>query len=388
MPKWHLAVLPGSEKGSLSLIGSNGTKGAWKHSHLTKFLQKNTLPILIYDGYFLCERLLFFHENSKELTFDQSCLSQPLSLIFNMKSLAITLLILAACFLGYDYYLALPQERMVFERPPIDHSLANAASPTAQKVGESKRQQYMTSVPFRADPSPSSNSHASQANFSSQAPAQTPPQSPKLDSIEVLTENWQKIPSTAFPRPVTLVRDATFKLSNGASTVRAGAQVVALSLDKGLLIIAPSEASALRNSVSIDDTDFKSRLTAGYEKWKSEREAEFRRKAAEPRTQTAPAVGTTSAVDESGKPTRSGDGSYPLLLARMRAGSPSDITPQNVIRWGNAEMATIKGTPTWVIPVTYKTQTPFGEFDAETVVHVQKEKVVSWVYKGSGEEVP
>jgi hypothetical protein len=319
-------------------------------------------------------------EFSKDLTFGPSCLPQPPpKLLISspiMKSLAVTVLLIAFCFLGYDYFLAPPQDRAVFARPVVAQP-----PPSAPEVVETKVQQVVATAPVRIAPLPTTVAQAPRPAESTPVP-----KTPKQDSIEVLTENWQKVSRTAFPRPVNLVKDTTFNLSFGASTVRAGTQVIALNMDKGLLLIAPNEASAVRKSVPIDDTDLKSRLTAVYEKWKAERVEDARRQAEE--RKRLPAIATTGAVDTFGKPTRSGDGAYPLLLAKMRSGSPTDITPNSVIRWGNAEMVTIKGVPTWVIPVTYKTKTPFGVMDAETLAHVQKGQVVAWNFKGSGEPVP
>lgn len=305
-----------------------------------------------------------------------------------MKSFAVTLMIFGACFLGYDYFLATPDERLVFERP------AKLPQPVSVPVDDTKpAPQAHSRIAFNSQPihsqqnsmsSPTAGHKDSKLNET--APAFQPA---KLDSIEVLTSNWTTIPKSAFPRKVKLLEDTTFTLSIGSTTIRAGSEVVALSFENGVQLVAQDEKSQLRKNLPLDATDLKSRITSGYEHWKSKQTDEARKETEVRKLQPRPVTANPgSFVDSTGKPLRSADGAYPLLLSQINAGTPSDIKPANVNRWGETTMEKIKGMATWTIPVAYKTRTLFGDMDVETIAHVRDGKVIDWIYKGSGEPVP
>lgn len=305
-----------------------------------------------------------------------------------MKSFAVTLMTLGACFLGYDYFLANPDERLVFERSarisqtvvkPVEHP---------KPAPQPRREIAFSSKPINSqqDSMPSQTTGRTESKPRETAPTFQPP---KFDSIEVMTSNWTAIPRSAFPRKVKLLEDTKFNLSIGSTTIRAGSEIVALNFENGLLLVAQDEKSLLRKTLPLDATDLKSRIISGYELWKT-RQADEARKEFEARLlQPRPvAARPGSFVDSAGKPLRSADGTYPLLLSQMNAGNPSEIKPASIIRWGETTMERIKGMATWVIPVTYKARTMFGEMDVETVAHVRDGKVHDWFYKGSGEPVP
>jgi hypothetical protein len=310
-----------------------------------------------------------------------------------MKSLCITLLILAAGFLAYDYFGAAPQERLFFARP--------AANPAPVAAPQTEPAKFIAAAPSVAPPPKTPERVVPPPVTESPPPAPTPAKAiteeepsfhePKFDAIEVVTGDWKKIPPSAFPRSVKLLRETAFTYPFGISKVRSGTQVYAQGMDHELVVIAPAQGATVRKSVRIDDTDLKVQLTSSYEQWKVTRVAALRHQF-ENKNQSPPASADTSketpAADAAGKPVARPDGAYPLLLAKLQKGDVTDITPQNIIRWGQPMLETIKGLPTWTIEVSYRTKTMFGPMDVVSLAHVREGRVIDWIYKGSGEPIP
>jgi hypothetical protein len=162
-------------------------------------------------------------------------------------------------------------------------------------------------------------------------------------------------------------------------------------MDHEMIVIAPAPGAAVRKSVPIDNIDLKAQLTSAYEQWKITRAAALRRQF-ENKNQSPPVAAAaskeTSSADAAGKPVARPDGAYPLLLAKLQRGDVTDITPQNIIRWGQPMLENIKGMPTWTIEVSYRTKTMFGPMDVISLAHVREGRVIDWIYKGSGEPIP
>lgn len=310
-----------------------------------------------------------------------------------MKSLLITLLIIGAAFLGYDYFLAPPRDRIIFKVP---------AAPQLP-VAKEKPQIAETPAPVPPRPAPAPAAPPPQSGSAVAAPVATrPPRAeivtqdkpafvpPNFEPIEALTSNWTKFPASTFPKSVSLTKDITFKLPHGSSLLRAGTPVIALKMENGRLIIAQNEKSPVHQAVALDDTSLKSQLVQLYERWKIDRMADARRSHEETMRQSPkPEVAAAEpSVDASGKPLTGTNGKYPILMEQLRTGSPSEITPTNITHAKEPVLETIKGVPTWTIEVGFKTRTMFGEVNVASLAHVQKGKVVDWVYKGSGEIVP
>lgn len=217
------------------------------------------------------------------------------------------------------------------------------------------------------------------------------PAGPKVETLEELTKNWTAIPPSAFPRQVKLLREATFKSTAGSSKLPAGTAVLALACDKGILNLAPSESSPVRGMARVGDTDLKTQFRESYETWAAARAEALRKQQAEKqrtRVFDEPPSAVPGGVDQSGKPVRNSDGTYPVLLASMRSGQVTDITPKKVKTWGTPQLATMEGKPTWVINVDYDTIVFCGPIQAKAQAHVRDGRVIRWVYPGSGEPVP
>lgn len=145
----------------------------------------------------------------------------------------------------------------------------------------------------------------------------------------------------------------------------------------------------------MDDTDFKDVFTAAYEQIKVVRVEQARKAheyqlAAAERAKNAPATASKSGGGggNSAKPEKDKDGTYPLLIASMKAGEVTEVKPDNIKSWGDANQEKIDGTDYWTINVKYETQTMFGKFETEAQARIKNGKVEKWVYTGSGEVVP
>ncbi len=88
------------------------------------------------------------------------------------------------------------------------------------------------------------------------------------------------------------------------------------------------------------------------------------------------------------EPKRDADGTYPVILASMKAGQVTEITPTNIKKVGKPAQEKIDGKNYWTIIVNYTTKTMFGDFDTEAQARIMNGKVEKWVYTGSGEVVP
>lgn len=305
-----------------------------------------------------------------------------------MKSLFITILIIGGAFLGYDYFLAPPGEKVVFTdlNPPKKPKTATAPVVEPEKPAEPAPAQEMPKQVEAPKPAPTP------APSTPPPAAPVVPAGPKPGSIEALTNNWQKFPESVFPREVALKKDAEFKMAAGASTMTAGRKVQALAYKDGMLALAPAAGSTARATVGIDDTDLKAILTDIYEKWKVERAA-FLKEVAAKRDLNRPAAVTTmnansAEVDPEGKPIKASDGTYPLLLGSMRRGQVTEIRPDNVTFWNDPKPAKVQGKDGWALRVEFTAKTIFGPQPTEAQALIVNGQVQGWFFTGSGEEVP
>ncbi len=302
-----------------------------------------------------------------------------------MKSFFLTILILGGAFLAYDYFGAPPGKKLVFKslNPPAKPKVATV------KPAVVEEKPVVKEVPVPAKPvvveAPKPVAKAAES-----APVSS---GPKVETIEALTGNWLKIPESAFPREVKLLQDTMFKMSVGASKILAGGVAFALSANNGVLTLAPTVTSPARAQMPIDSTDLKARLNAVYEKWKITRLEELKAIAAKkalnkPSASAVEAGPSSSEADASGKPVRDASSAYPLLIASMKRGQVTEIHPENVTRWQDAQPVTIQGKQGWAVKVECNVKTIFGMQSVEAQALVLNGKVTGWYYTGSGEEVP
>lgn len=310
--------------------------------------------------------------------------SPKINTMQTLKSLFITVLVLGGAFLAYDYFLAPPEDKMVFKQPEATKS-PDAETPAVASTAP-------ITPPLQAAPPPAPVVPAP-APMPAPAPVVTAPVTspdaftpPALPSVDQATANWTRLPATAFPRQVKLVLPVAFKASYGSTQMPVGSEVTALSLENGLLVLAPTPTAAARASVSINSTDLKTSITTAYNAWRERRIEEAR--IAWKNRDRSPVASSRPQISADGKPEMSVDGTCPLLLASMRAGMVTEVTPTSITRWGTPEQGEHNGKPCWVVSVEYDAQTLFGKFSTIAVAKVVDGRVAGWFYKGSGEQVP
>lgn len=288
-----------------------------------------------------------------------------------MKAFGVLLLLALNAFILCDVFLLSPQESLLF-KPHVRERFSKyvpALKPWLLPDAE---------APAKGLPPPSVPPPVAEEIF-------VPPAMPSLDS---LTQNWQTVPGSAFPRQVTLTKEVVFQMPAGSARLPAGAAVTALAFDKGSLTLAPTPESSARASLQIEATDFATQIARSYEEWKTLQIESARRRWERQRSIRQQAATMTSAVYPDGKPQPDATGAYPLLLASMNAGDVTEITPQKVIRWGRAEQREVDGQPTWCVNVEFKTIVYCGPIDATAQAQVRNGKVIAWIFPGSGEPVP
>lgn len=318
-----------------------------------------------------------------------------------MKSLFFTLLIIAGAFAAYDYFGAPPGQKVIFKSmnagvpPPAPPAAAQAPVEKRDDTIELPRGKPVADTPL-APATPASAASTPPAPATMVAPVADADGfvPPMFEPLEVLTKGWTFIPPSAFnpPRELKLTKEVEFKLSAGSSKLAAGSKAYALGMTNGLLTVAPAPASPARAQVALDDTDLKTILHEGYERWKPLRAAALKKIWERKRSMATGGepTGTTLAgsTDESGRPRQNADGSYDLILASMRSGQVTEPKPDTMKHWGQPTEQLIEGKNGWAVRVRYEAATIFGPMEVEAQVLIVSGKVKGWYYTGSGEEVP
>lgn len=306
-----------------------------------------------------------------------------------MKSLFFALLIIGGLFTAYDYFLAPRWDRVIFEKGPRPAApVVQIPDHVVEDDGPAPSTAATTTAPAVAKKDDGWKPTIPQVPTGEFVP-------PAIPTAESVTKNWTVIPKQAFPRAVVLKKDVQVQMSVGSSTLRAGATVQAMAADQGMLSVAPTATSPARGSIAVIDTDFPAQIQISYEKWKAGRIEQARQAWVNAKTRvTTPGkdnstmsngLGVSFGAD--GKPTQNPDGSYNLLLAVISTGRVTDVDPKKVTHWSLPRQESIDGKPTWVIDVTYPTNTIFGPQEVPSHAHIRDQQLVRWVYD-SGEPVP
>lgn len=322
-----------------------------------------------------------------------------------MKAFGILILLVAAGFAGYWFayepvanYFGLEKPKVVVESMPATEVKVDLPPP------EPPKPEVVMVEPPKPPPKP-------EPAPAPAMPAPVVPKGPMPDAdgfvpptfapIEEIVKGWTAIPKGAFtpPRAVKVMKSLEFvRVISGnklASKMPAGGTAYATAQDGANIIVATSpDPGAPTASISIDDTDLKAVLTEGYERWKvgmveRARRAHLFAKESAGRAQQAKAATPTKAAPASaGAPKKNAEGAYDVLLASMKAGQVTEITPTNIKKWGDAQMEKIDGKDYWTVVVDYTTKTMFGEFDVKAQARILEGKVEKWIYADSGEVVP
>ena len=305
-----------------------------------------------------------------------------------MKSLFYTLLIIGGLFTAYDYFLAPKWDRVIFEKGPRPAAASQIPAHVVEDDGAPPEITAPTPAPMAAKKADDWQPTIPKVPTGEFVP-------PVIPTVETVTKNWTMIPKQAFPRPVILKKDVQVQMSVGSSTLRAGATAQAMAADQGMLQVAPTATSPARGSIAVTDTDFPEQIQVSYEKWKAGKIAQARQAWVNAKTRvTTPGkdnsvmsngLGVNFGAD--GKPVQNPDGSYNLLLAVISTGRVTDVDPKKVTHWSLPRQETVDGKPTWVIDVTYPTDTIFGPQEVPSHAYIRDNQLLRWVYD-SGEPVP
>jgi hypothetical protein len=305
-----------------------------------------------------------------------------------MKALFITILVFAAAFCAYDYFGAPVGQKMIFKSLNVAEDQVAAPAPATPPPAKTPEATPPAVQDLATPSAPATAATSPPPPPPAPAPVKDPT-APKFESIESLTKNWTFIPKSAFPRQVQLKKALDFKMSVGSSTLNAGSTVTALGFEQGALALAPTPSSSARATAALDDTDLKSILNEGYEKWKVARTEMLKKAQAQRLANKASGMEPpTPAGDPSQAPARSSDGSYPLLVSNLNSGEVNELKAKNIHRWGDPESMHFEGKPAWAVKVMADVETVFGLQPAEAQAIIVGGRVKGWFYTGSGEPVP
>lgn len=323
-----------------------------------------------------------------------------------MKALLVLILAAAIGYVAYEFAYPPIAEAMKFtkhvpkEEPKKEVLVVEAPKP---KPVEPKPEPKPEPVPeMKPEPKPEPAPEMPKVAMPTEpAPDPTGFVPPTFPPVDQLTQNWAVIPASFFTqqKQVTMKKDLDITMKIGAGTSKAsfktGGKVFVMGQNGGNLIIGSAPGSPMRGEVAMDDTDFKDVFTAAYEQIKIVRTEQARKAheyqlAAADRAKNAPASGGKGAAGggANAKPEKDKDGTYPILIASMKAGEVTEVKPDNVKSWGDVNQEKIDGADYWTINVKYETQTMFGKFETEAQARIKNGKVDKWVYTGSGEVVP
>lgn len=217
---------------------------------------------------------------------------------------------------------------------------------------------------------------------------------PEFQPLEAVVGNWRDIPPSAFPRDVTLAAPVSFQMAVGSSTLPAGSMAVALGVEGGNLIVAPSANAIAQGRVGIDDTDFKQILAGEYDAWKArmtERallQWEYTQTAPERELRGEQALAAAAAAGVSGPPTSNGSGGSDLVRQSLASNPLRELRPEYITRVSEPALINVEGQTYWAIAVDFTAQTRFGPYPTQAQALIRNNRIERWIYTGSGEPVP
>ena len=319
-----------------------------------------------------------------------------------MKALGALVILVAVGFVAYQFAYPPLADLLGFEKPkpPVveiepPRIVRIEPPPLPKPVVEPRPEMPKIPEPMPAPPPAAMPKIAENMGASVPKPDADGFMPPTFPPIEDVVKNWMEIPKSAFPRPVKVMKPVEFITVIGAnkmaSKVPAGGVAQVISQDGLTLTVSPTATSPAKAQVNIDETDLKLVLNEAYDRWKvamteyKRRQHLFAKESAGRAEQAK--VGAPAAVSAEA-PKKNAEGTYDILVASMKSGQVTEITPTNIKKWGDAQLEKIDGKDYWTIVVDYTTKTMFGDFDTQAQARISGGKVEKWIYTGSGEVVP
>jgi hypothetical protein len=89
------------------------------------------------------------------------------------------------------------------------------------------------------------------------------------------------------------------------------------------------------------------------------------------------------------KPAKSGGGvGYDVMLQSIAKGEVTEINPRKIEHWGPIRAQMYGDEPFWSAIVAYPTTSMFGTINTEGMALIRGNRVIKWIYTGSGDEIP
>lgn len=215
---------------------------------------------------------------------------------------------------------------------------------------------------------------------------------PVLRSIQDITKGWTSVPSRAFPRKVKSKVPIDFQVAAGKTTLPADSDLMAFSLEGGMMTVGRSVEDTIRVTVPLASTDFEETMTRLYTAYVDKRKGDVlkaRENARYLRDHPAPPPPPADQqVKLAGaKPEMDGDGKFPLMTASILAKAVTEFKLGDVQSWGPLEFEMEGAKGFWTCTVVVKMSTMFGQVDVDVTAFMSGGKVVKWIYAGSKEPV-
>jgi hypothetical protein len=214
---------------------------------------------------------------------------------------------------------------------------------------------------------------------------------PAFKTIVEITNNWLNLPKSLYTKPFITQIEIPVRNAIGGTTIAVGGQFYILSQSGLMLEVGPAAGSPFKGQVHMDQTNIKSFVTEAYDKWMVQQTAAARRAfdtkkvaAANPKA-AAKAKGGPVRDD---RPEKDGEGKYALLVESIKAAEVTEVSLENIKKWGDVERVKEGGEEMWQVTIQFEANTAFGKFDQDALVYVKNGEVKKWLYAGSKELIP
>ena len=215
---------------------------------------------------------------------------------------------------------------------------------------------------------------------------------PTVRAIEDITKNWTSVPKAAFPRKVKSTLPIDFQMAAGKTTLPAGSELVAFSLEGGMMTVARAENDPLKSTVSLSSTDFQEMMTRLYNAYVEKRTSDVTKARAAARYERDHPAPPPPPVDQQAKlagmkPSMDGNGQVPEMIASIAAKEVTEFKTSQITSWGNPSFVMEGSKGYWVVKIGVQMSTMFGLVDTEVEAFILNGKVAKWIYAGSKEPV-
>lgn len=213
---------------------------------------------------------------------------------------------------------------------------------------------------------------------------------PQLQPLMVIVDNWNNVPSRAYPEKVITKDVIGFTLMGpngkpiGSSNVAAGNEVKPVRLAGSTLHVANLANPGMKSQIAVDKTDFKEQIERRYSDFNGNIQkrilamrASAKKRLLEEPDQVASLKAGGSVYEDDGDPR------FHPVKASLAAGEVTAFNLDEAVgfRWNGREKITsskFKGTYD-TVTVNYEANTIFGVFPGEMKCLIQGGRVVGWV---------